>query len=93
MTGATMGSNKRRGERTVEQARLLKLLGAHSIRMARAQARVDELWAEREDLYIAARDLDPQTLFTDMAQAVGISEAAVMQMHKRAVDKRAAKTV
>lgn len=80
-------SERRAPDVTRDQARHLKLLAAHNVRYQRAQARIDELWREREEMYIAARQLKPPLTFRQIAEVFGITEAAVMQMHARALRK------
>lgn len=73
---------------TQGQARLLTELGKLRDRYARAERQVTELRAQRVALYRKARALNPPLTFEEIAEAAGITAAAVQQAITKADNPR-----
>lgn len=66
-----------------EQERTVKNLRRLAARYNRAVAHLAALEDDRAEAYLAARALDPPVTFKAIADAFGVTEAAVMQKIKR----------
>lgn len=74
---------------TPEQRAALTQLRRVRDRLDRANARMAQIEDDRAAAYVAARECTPPLTFQVIADVFGVTESAVMQKHKRAVEKAA----
>lgn len=74
---------------TPEQRAAMVQLRRVRARLDRANARLAQIEDDRAAAYVAARACTPPLTFQVIADEFGVTESAVMQKHKRAVEKLA----
>lgn len=67
------------GRPTPEQAALLKRMRKMRAQYEKVLARAETMWDQRGAVYEEARALDPPLTYAQIAEAFGITQAAVMQ--------------